>query len=342
MFERFKRRPIESYNKVWLGTIGLIIIGAVLATVVLFGQLNLGKARYHAEFAQAAQIKKGNQVTVAGIQVGTVDSVALSGDHVVVAFNVRNDVHLGGDTRVAIKLTTILGSRYLELSPAGTGGLDHQTISLANTEVPYDLQKTLAGATSTFEPIDAERIVASVKTLNASLQGLPDALPQALNNLSSLATIVADRRDQLGSLLSNADTLTTMLHDQQADLGALVLQGRDLLREIATRRAAVQRLFASATTLVDRVKTILGDEPAINQLLADSREFARMMADHDALLRNVLQSMPVAVRNFANATGSGNAADANAPSGPFVDSWMCALSGRAKQLNLVEYFKDCA
>jgi phospholipid/cholesterol/gamma-HCH transport system substrate-binding protein len=340
MFDRVKR-PIESYNKTWLGAIALAATAALLAVIVLFSSLHVGKTGYHAEFAQAAQIKKGNQVTVAGIQVGTVDGVKLAGDHVVVAFNVRDDVHLGRDTRAAIKLTTILGSRYLELSPLGTDGLDHKTVPLTHTEVPYDLQKTIAGATTTFEPVDADRVVASVKVLNRSLQGLPDALPQTLDNLQALATLISDRRDQLGTLLSNADTLTTMLRDQKADLGSLVLQGRDLLREIATRRAAVQRLFAAATTLVANTKTILNDEDGINQLLDNSRDFTRMMADHDALLRNILQSMPVAVRNFANATGSGNAADVSLPAGPFVDSWMCALSGRAKQFNLVEYFKDC-
>jgi phospholipid/cholesterol/gamma-HCH transport system substrate-binding protein len=342
MFDRFKRRPIESYNKTWLGVIGLVVLGALVGAVVLLGSLNIGKTRYQAEFAQSAQIGKGNQVTIAGIQVGTVDGVRLAGDHVVVAFNVGNDVHLGADTQAAIKMTTILGSRYLALSPAGDGGVDHHTIRLANTEVPFDLQKTLAGATSTFEAVDAERIVESVKTLNQSLQGLPDALPDALTNLQSLATVIGDRRDQLGTLLSNADTLTTTLRDQKADLGALVLQGRDLLAELATRRAAVQRLFASATTLVGRVKTVLADEPALNQLLANAQEFTKMMADHDALLRNTLQSLPITFRNLANATGSGNAIDADIPTGPLVDSWMCAISGRARQFNLVEYFKDCS
>lgn len=340
MLTRFKR-PLESYSQLWLGVIGLVVIGVLLAGVTLFGSLNVGKTRYHAEFAQAAQIGRGNQVTIAGIQVGTVESVRLAGDHVVVAFTVRNNVHVGKDSRAAIKLTTILGARYLELAPAGGDNLDHRTIRLANTEVPYDLQKTLAGATSTFEPIDAERIVESVKTMNLSLQGLPDALPDALANLQSLADIMADRRGQLATLLSNADTLTTMLRNQKADLGALVLQGRDLMAEITARRTAVHRLFASATTLVDRAHTILADEPELDRLLTDMAQFSAMMSDHDALLRNILQTMPVAVRNLANATGSGNALDISASAGPLVDSWMCAISGRARQFNLVEYFKDC-
>lgn len=340
MFNTVKR-PIESFNRPWLGVISLVVIATMLVLIVVYSSLGVGKNRYQAEFAQAAQIHSGDAVTIAGITVGQVDHVKLDGDHVVVAFDVDHDVPLGADTRAAIKLTTILGSRYVELSPAGGGNLAHHMIRLANTDVPYDLQHTLAGATRTLGPVDANRFVDSITMLNANLGGVADALPQALTNLQSMATIIADRRGQLGTLLTNTDTLTTMLRAQRADLGALVLQGRDVLRQIATRRAAVQQLFASATTLVDRAHGILNDEPAVNQMIVDFGEFMRMTADHDALLRSFLQSTPVALRNFANATGSGNAADVFLPAGIFVDSWMCALSGRAKQFNLVEYFKDC-
>lgn len=335
------KRPIESFNRPWLGVVSLVVIAVVLVGVVVYSSLGVGKVRYQAEFAQAAQIHSGDAVTVAGIKVGQVDRVKLAGDHVVVGFNVDHGLPLGEDTRAAIKLTTILGSRYLELSPAGGGRLDHHTIWSSNTQVPYDLQKTLAGATRTLGPVDADRFVDSIKLLNANLGGVAEALPQALANLQSMASIIADRREQLGTLLTNTDTLTTMLRNQRADLGALVLQGRDVLREIATRRAAVQQLFTSASTLVDRARTVLGDEPAVNQMIVDFGDFMRMTADHDALLRSFLQSTPVALRNFANATGNGNAADVFLPAGVFVDSWMCALSGRAKQFNLVEYFKDC-
>lgn len=338
-FDRFKR-PIESYHQTWLGVLALAVIGAVVAALVLYGGFHVGKTHFEGEFAQAAQIRKGNQVTVAGIPVGSVDSVQLAGDRVVVGFTVRNDVHVGANSRAAIKLTTMLGTRYLELSPAGGDHLEHRRILLANTQVPYDLVQTLAGATTTFEPVDAERMIDSVRTLGASLQGLPDALPEALDDLNSLATIMAGRREQLGTLLSHADTLTRMLRDQQADLGSLVLQGRDLLGEITTRRAAVQRLFASVTTLVARIKTILDDEPELNKLLGNVEDFTHMMADHDALVRNILQMMPVTMRNFANSTGSSNSFSANLPS-PFIDSWMCAISGRAKQFDLTEYYKDC-
>jgi phospholipid/cholesterol/gamma-HCH transport system substrate-binding protein len=342
MFDRLKR-PIEGYNKIWLGTISLAITAVVVALLIVgVGRLSAGQSGYRGEFLQAAQIRPGDQVTVAGISVGGVSGVELAGDRVIVKFKVRNDVHLGRDTRAAIKLTTLLGSRYLELSPAGAGELDHRTIALANTSVPYDLQATLADATTTFEQVDADRFAESLTTLSHALNGVPEALPQALDNVESLATVISARRDQIGSLLRSVDTVTAMIRDQQTNLGSLVVQGRDLLGEIVSRRAAVQRLFASATALVNTIKTIVDDQPAINDLLANMRDFSRMVAEKDALVRNMLQVLPVPLRNLANATGSGTALDINVMNGALVDSWMCAISARAKQFNLAPYFTDCA
>lgn len=341
MIDRLKR-PIEGYNKIWLGTISLALIAAVVAVLIVgVGRLSAGQSGYRGEFLQAAQIRPGDQVTVAGISVGAVNGVELAGDRVIVKFKVRNDVHLGRDTRAAIKLTTLLGSRYLELSPAGTGELDHRTVGLANTSVPYDLQKTLADATTTFEQLDADRVAESLTTLSHALDGVPEALPQALGNVESLATVISGRRDQIASLLRSVDTVTAMIRDQQANLGSLVVQGRDLLGEIVSRRAAVQRLFESATALVDTIKTILDDQPATNELLANMRDFSHMIGEKDALLRNMLQVLPVGFRNVTNASGSGTAIDVNVPAGILVDSWMCALSARAKQFNLTPYFTDC-
>jgi phospholipid/cholesterol/gamma-HCH transport system substrate-binding protein len=341
MFDRLKR-PIEGYNKIWLGTIALVLTAVLVAVLIVgFGRLSSDESGYQGEFLQAAQIRPGDQVTVAGISVGDVKGVELAGDRVIVKFNVSNDVHLGRDTRAAIKLTTLLGSRYLELSPAGAGEVDHRTIALANTSVPYDLQATLADATTTFEQVDADRVAESLTTLSHALDGVPQALPQALDNVDSVAAIVSTRRDQIGSLLRSVDKITTMIRDQKANLGSLVIQGRDLLGEIVSRRAAVQRMFDSATALVNAIKTIVDDQPAINKMLASMQEFSRMIAEKDALVRSTLQILPMGLRNLANATGTGNAIDVNLPGSIFIDSWMCALSERAKQFNLTPYFTDC-
>lgn len=336
-----KMRPLDSYNRIWLGA-SVLALAAVLVIVLLaVKQASLGYTRYHAEFLQAAQLSEGNEVAIAGIAVGTVKDVDLDGDKVTVSFTVRDDIHLRDQTRAAIKLTALLGSRYLELTPSGTNDLGQRTIPIGRTSVPYDLQKTLANATTTFEAIDAEKIRASMDTLSQGLAGVPEALPQALDNVQALSGIIAQRRDQIGSLLRSVDAVTTMIGDQRANLGTLVLKGKSLLGDIVTRRAAVERLFAGTAALISAISRILKDEPGLNKMLESLRGFLQMVASHDALLRNTLQSMPVPLRNLTNATGSATAIDLNIPAGPLIDSWMCAISGRAKQFDMIEYFKDC-
>ncbi|MED5810830.1 MlaD family protein [Mycolicibacterium sp. 050232] len=336
------KRPLEDLNKIWVGTVTIGVIAAVVSVIVGVGKMSFGETTYRGEFAQAAQISSGDQVTVAGINVGTVGDVRLAGDRVSVTFKVRKNIHLGGQTRAAIKLTTLLGRRYLELSPVDEGDLDRHTIPLANTAVPYDLQQTLADATTTFGDVDADLVAKSLTTMSDGLHGVPEALPQALANVKALADIVAARRDQLGSLLKNIDAVTSLVRDQRADLGAMVIQGRDVLSELAGRSAAVHRLFDSATAMINTVSTIVDDRPAIDSMIDGMQKLTKMIADNDASLRNLFQVMPVAFRNIANAGGSGPALDVNLPAGILVDSWMCAISQRAKQFDLAQYFTNCS
>jgi ABC-type transporter Mla subunit MlaD len=170
-------------------------------------------------------------------------------------------------------------------------------------------------------------------------------LPEALANVESLATVISERRDQIGRLLRNTAEVARILGDQQDDLAALITQGRQLTGEIVARRAGVERLLQAATDLIVTADEVLGaDRANIDQLLADIREVTSMLGDHDELLRNLFQIMPISMRNVANATGTGPFLDFMLPGGLMVDSWMCAISGRAEQWKWPEryqYFKDC-
>lgn len=338
---KLSAKRLEDCNKIWLGTGVLLAAAALIAALLTVKQAGFGHGRYRAEFLQAAQIREGDLVAIAGISVGTVKAVDLAGDKVVVDFTVRDDLELPEDTRAAIKMTALLGGRYLELTPSGKKILAHNTIPIERTTVPYDLQKTLADATTTFDAVDAGKLRESIDALSQGLGGVPDALPQALQNVKSLADAIGSRREQIGSLLKSTNDLTTVIRNQKANLGTLVIRGESLLSEIVKRREAVKKLFAGTTSLIAVVTRILKDAPGMNKTLTALRDFVHMIASQDALLRNILQSLPVPLRNIANATGSSTAVDLNVPAGFLADSWMCAISGRAKQFNMVEYFKDC-
>ncbi|MCA2207832.1 MCE family protein [Nocardia rosealba] len=329
-------------SKSMLGLLALGLLLAVVAGAVGFNSLHVGQQRYEVEFTQAAGLRVGDGVTIAGVPVGTVDRQRLAGDRVLVTLSVDRSAQLGAETRAAIKLTTLLGARYVELSPAGDGEVADHRITLSHTSVPYDLQEALDNATTTFEQIDAGRIATSLDALANQLDGVPTVLPGLLDNLRSLAAILGGRRDELGSLLTGVRQLTTVVAEQQGDLAAITTQGRDLVTEILARRGALQTLMDATRRLADEVRIlVVEDRPRIEELLRGFDGLLGSLARHDDLLRNILHILPVPIRNFANASGTANEVDFTAPAGPLIDSWMCALSGRADQLAMSPYFQDC-
>lgn len=337
-----RERRLEDRNKFLIGLIAVGVVAAIIGSMLLYRQIGLGYTRYQAEFKQAAQLKAGDYVSVAGVDIGEVQSVVLDGTKVLVDMRVRDNVALGKETQAAIKTTTLLGSRYIELRPRGSGSVPNKRIGLSYTEVPYDLQALLADTATTYENVDATKLADSLSVLAKQLDGLPEALPDAMKNLKELSGIVSTRREQIGQLLAGATKVTDTLHRQQANLGHLVFQGRDLLGEFASRRDSFQRLMASLTKIVDLLSKItVKDRPAFETLLVQLKDVTAMASDHDDLVRNLLQIMPVTLRNFTNATGNGYSININLTNGLAVDNWMCAISSRAQQWGLIAYFKDC-
>ncbi|OHU25124.1 mammalian cell entry protein [Mycobacteroides chelonae] len=341
-WQRIKNRPVETYNKTWLGFIAIAAIAALVGGMLLVKAMGLGYTTYTAEFAQAASLRSGQPITVAGIPVGNITGMKLVGDHVEAGLSVRDDIALGKDTKASIRVTTILGSRYLDLQPKGAGALPGKTIDLAHTEVPYDLQAALAGATNTFDQVDFDKVAQSLSILGKQLQGLPNVVPEAMANIQSLSSVIAERRDQLGTLLKSTEKVTNTLRRQQSGIGVLINQGQDLLGELVARRATFHAMLQSFTNLVEQLsKVLIKDRPQLDEMLKTARGLSDMLGKHDDLLRSLYPIAPVLIRGIANSTGTGNAIDINLSNGLLVDSWMCAISGRAKQFGMIPYFKDC-
>ncbi|WP_084759816.1 MCE family protein [Nocardia mangyaensis] len=334
--------PIATDKALRTGLIAVLVLTLVLVGLLVINSLHLGTRTVRAEFAQAAGVAAGDPVTWAGIPVGTVTGTRLAGDRVEVTLTVDNEVTLGTDTAAAIKLTTLLGSRYVELRSSGGGELRENRIPLSQTSVPYDLETALQDATTTFDQLDADQIAESMTALSQGLDGVPSLVPGILRDIRSLSNVIATRRDQIGTLLTSTDQVSTVIRTQQAELASVVGQGGIVLREILARQDALHRLLDATTTLVQRLEPIVvGGRAEIEQLLTDLRDMTAMMAGHDDLLRSILQILPVPWRMFANATGTGAELNANAPDGAFVDSWMCALSAIAVDAGKAPYLQDC-
>ncbi len=337
-----RKRTLEDMNRAGIGLFALAVITALLAGLVILTKVGPGYKRVSADFLQAAALLPKNPVTVAGIPVGTVTGMRLNGDRVTVDMRIQNNIELGKDSRAVIMVTTILGSRYLALHPGAGGPLPDNKIDLNHTEVPYDLQQALQDVAVNYGEVDTDQLARAVEVLGEQVQGLPPLIPKTMDNLKRLSKVMSERRDQFGSMLKTMDLVTGTLRRQQTSIGSMVNQGQQLLGEFVTRRAAFHELIQSINSLVNVLDdTVVDDRAEIEELLANMDTLSGLLAKNEGMLTSILESAPIALRGIANATGTGNSLETNFPNGILVDSWMCAISGRAKQFGMIQYYKDC-
>ena len=58
-------RPLDSYNKTWLGVIAVAVVAVLIGALLLVKELGIGYRQFTGEFLQAAALRPGNIVAVA-------------------------------------------------------------------------------------------------------------------------------------------------------------------------------------------------------------------------------------------------------------------------------------
>src|SRR5512144_3398835 len=101
--------PFRERNPVIIGAVSLAVIAAFVLAAFKAEDLPLigGGDTYYAAFSEAGGLKANDEVRVAGVWVGKVQSVDLDGDHVKVTFRVDTTSEFGDETHAAIKVKTL-------------------------------------------------------------------------------------------------------------------------------------------------------------------------------------------------------------------------------------------
>jgi phospholipid/cholesterol/gamma-HCH transport system substrate-binding protein len=317
-------KPLNQRNPFWLGLVAAAVITVLVLGTIGFGELGLGQHRYAAEFVQAGDLRTGDEVRVAGMPVGKVTSAGLEGDHVLVRFRVDRDVVLGADTEASIKLATLLGGRYLELRPAGSGELADSRIPVAHTFVPYDLQKVLQTGTPLLEDLDGAKFRQALHTVAGTLRGDGPKIGAALEGLSRASAVVSTRRDQIGHLIGTTDAVTALIDQRSDKLFALLGQSDTLLRELVRRRDLVRGVLGDLADFTGELRrTLAENDSQVGPLLDNAKELTEVLRAQDDAVDRALQLLAPAGRYLDNALGNGPYAEVYLPYSILPDNVLC-------------------
>ncbi len=301
------------------GVVGLMATVLLVALAMNAGRLPLigtGGRELHAQFSDTSGLEVGDRVEVAGVRVGRVEGLAMGRGFITVAFTVADSLELGADTRVRIKVSNLLGSKYLDIEPAG-GGVLADPIPLDRTHPAYDVTAAFGDLTKTLDPIDTGQLEDALNAITSTLHGSGDDVRATLRGLSTLSRAVASRDQQVSRLLDHSEQLTGTLDGSRQDLAALARDAGLLLAEVDRRRAAVHGLIVHTRELAEQLRGLVRDnEDQIGPALRDLGEVAGQLEARQTRLRATMREVTKFARVFVNTVGGGPWFDsyiANAP-----------------------------
>jgi phospholipid/cholesterol/gamma-HCH transport system substrate-binding protein len=305
----------SSSSVIRLGSISLIVLLLVMAAA-----FNLQKfpgfrgTGYHADFTDASGLSRGDMVQIAGVRVGRVDSITIHGDHITVNFDVHG-ARFGNRTKASVEVLNLLGSKFLNLTPAGPGAMDGgSTIPLSRTHASYDIVSTLSELTTTTEKLDTKKLAEALSTLSGTIDAAAPQVHDSFTGISRLSQTIAARDDDLGALLKHADAVTKVLAARKGDLVTLMKQGDQIFTELRDRKQAIHTLLVNAQRLAVSLNGIVKDNKAqIGPVLADLTKVTTLLKKREASLQKTIHNLGPYASILINVIGTGPWFDAYVP-----------------------------
>jgi len=280
------------------GAFAAVMIMLTVFLFFIFGQYRTGSTNgYSAVFTDASRLKVGQTVRVAGVRVGTINSVSLRTDKkALVEFDVDRSVVLTTGTRAVVRYLNLVGDRYLELTegPGSTKVMAAGSeIGIDRTSPALDLDLLLGGLKPVTQGLNPQDVNALSASLIQVFQGEGGTINSLLTKTTSFSNALADNSQTVQELIDNLNIVVGTVDkeggkfsgtiDRLERLITALSQDRDT---IGTAITALDNGTASIASLLGRARAPLGG--TIEQL----NRIAPLLDKDKNLLDVSLQKLP--------------------------------------------------
>lgn len=278
-------------NEIQVGA--LLLLAAVVFTwlSIQVGSLKtLGDVvRVDVVLDDAAGLVEDSAVRVSGVQVGWVDTLTLEGSQARVGLVLKREAALRSDVQARVRARSLLGEKYLHLSPRSTDApllVDGDVITDTVPAMEIDEVITMLGPLlSRVDPDDMATLITDVAALAEAARG--DGVA-ALADLRSILAKVDAVADEAPALVDDTGRVLHKVEDAVDDASAMARDARDLVPRVGETLDQVDAAVAPVPDAVADVRRIAAElEPGLSDLGTALQGSDEAMADLKKILRNL-------------------------------------------------------
>ena len=285
----------------------IVLLFVVAAAVSVFGGDSTKTVVAH--FPRAISVYEGSDVRVLGVPVGTVTRVEPTGTDVTVTMAYDDEVVLPGDAKAVIIAPSVVGDRYVQLTPAytGTGDVlsDGAELSTEDTSQPLELDQiyeSLDRLNVALGPRGANKTGALSDLLSVTADnfgGQGTAFRQTIKDFSRLSATLAGNKEELfGSVEALEGFMKTLADNDQT-----VRQFNQSLADVSTMlEGEREELVAATKNLSVALTSVKGfveeNKDSLSRNISGLNRVSKVLVRQRAALDEILHVAPTALNNL--------------------------------------------
>lgn len=283
----------------------LTIIAVAIAAFLIFsitGTKGFSWQRYSLKttFTNVAGLASGSPVRIAGVEVGSVTAVTLSGTDVDVTFQVneRNRTLITDKSVARLGSVSLLGQSAVDISPASSGtpipdwgyvpqGRPVAVMSDMTDSASQSIQELTAmlhdlrqGKGTAGKLLTDEQLYAELNRLVGSVSALTDGIKQGKGSLGKLLNDPASA-NALEASLKNLETVTKQIAAGDGSIGKL-LKDDTLARSLTSTTTNLDALVAKLNNGEGTAGKLLTDPALFNRLNSVTERLNSLVTKLDA------------------------------------------------------------
>ncbi len=275
--------------------VALAVIAAVLILEVVGGVERFQPGyRVYALFDTVQDLKEGDRVKMAGVEIGRVEKIGLdeANNKVRLTLKVRRNVAIRTDSLATVKFTGLMGQNFVSLSfgspkaPQATEGAVLQTIEQPDlAAVMVKIDNVASGVENLTKSFTGEKIDNLLGPFTDFLKANQGPLTATIANMQAISTQVAQGKGSVGkfiydeSLYNSAIATLTNLDSVADEIKTTVADARKVVDDINAGQGTVGKLLhdetlytettASMTSLKEILQKINQGQGSIGKIIND-------------------------------------------------------------------------
>ncbi|HEV8541732.1 MAG TPA: MlaD family protein, partial [Verrucomicrobiae bacterium] len=223
--------------------LGIFFALALVAGVVileLVGTRDLFRKGFEvrSRFDNIQELKEGDSVRMAGVEIGHVEKILLSSNRVEVVLNVDRKAAIKTDSKASIKFVGLMGQNYVSISFGSPGAPRASQDALLDAETQPDLNSLMVKLQGVADGVEGLTKNFSGENFSNLLGPFTDFLKEnnpklsaILGNLQAISTHIAKGEGTVGRLI-NEDTLYASALNTVSNLNGSIEEARPMFTNL--------------------------------------------------------------------------------------------------------------